>query len=151
MLEDVLTDAAEKWLQEIKDRMIAANQVATGKTINSLELKYPSATSLELWGARYISVLEDGRPPRKGNNEDPDFLDNLKEWIVAKGLNYGDAAGLDRLAKFLKFRINQLGTKLYRSGGGNDIFKTPTEDFFEHLEKELKKQFSVEITNNLRG
>jgi hypothetical protein len=93
--------------------------------------------------------LERGRGPLR-STEESDFLERLKEWIVARNLDYGgDAKGLERLAKFLRWWINKNGTEIFRTGKHVDIFTTPMQELGDRLSNRLGIFYSNEISNDL--
>jgi len=135
---------------EIKQRHIQAGQNVTGHTL-SLYSYTVNGFHGYLEGAAYVGTLERGRGPAKGgNSNNTDFLDNLKQWIVSRGLDYGDSPeGLERLAKFLKWYINKNGNKLFRSGQTEDIFSTPINDFIERVSTRLSDLYLLDIDNKI--
>ncbi|MDR0541044.1 MAG: hypothetical protein LBH19_02400 [Dysgonamonadaceae bacterium] len=143
----------EKELEQLKADIIArhesAGQVATGRTRDSFSVRMVSSTSGVLEGAAYAGALERGRGPLK-NREESDFLERLKEWIVARGLDYGgNTKGLERLAKFLRWWINKNGTKIFRTGRHVDIFTTPMENLSDRISEQIGVLYSNEISNDL--
>lgn len=127
-----------------------AGQKASGKTASSFSHYLASANIGVLEGAMYAGTLERGRGPATGKgNGNSDFLQNLKEWIIVRGLSYTDEADLERLAKFLKWWINKNGTKLFRSGKTIDIFTTPLIDFSERLSQRVSVHFTNDIDNKI--
>ena len=98
----------------------------------------------------YSGTLEKGRGSAKGKGSgNSDFLQNLKEWIVARNISYKDEKDLERLAKFLKWYINKNGTKLFRSGKTQDIFTTPIKDFTERISLRISSFYEKDIQNNI--
>jgi len=149
-IPDILNDEFAKLEKDIKQRHIQAGQNVTGKTLSSYSYTVNGFHGY-LEGAAYVGTLERGRGPAKkvGNNK-TEFLDNLKQWIEARGLDYGGSPeGLERLAKFLKWYINKNGNKLFRSGKHEDIFTTPMNDFIERVYKRISDVFTLEVENNI--
>ena len=150
-VSDILNQEFETLLSDVVARHEQAGQVATGKTRASFSHSLTGAQSGVFEGAFYSGALERGRgPARGGGGGNSDFLDNLKQWIVAKGLNYGgNEKGLERLAKFFRWYINKNGTKLFRSGQTEDILSTPINDFSERVSNRVGALFANEITNDI--
>lgn len=149
-IQDILNDELGILESDILKKHEQSGQVATGKTKASFSHYLPSATIGVLEGAMYAGALERGRGPATGKGwGNSDFLQNLKEWIVVRGLSYKDEADLERLAKFLKWWINKNGTKLFSSGKTIDIFTTPLAEFTERLSQRVSIHFRKDIDNEI--
>lgn len=150
LIEDILSKELEVLQQDIIKRHEESGQVATGKTRAAFSNRLTSSNVGVLEGAMYAGALERGRGPSSGKGSgNSNFIQNLKEWIVARGLTYKDEADLERLAKFLKWYINKNGTKLFRSGQTKDIFTTPISDFTERLTTKISSAFEKTIENEI--
>lgn len=148
----ILNEELEQLQEDIIQRHEQAGQVATGKTIASYSHYLTGDFSGALEGAPYVGVLERGRGPAKSGSGDAkeDFIEGLKEWILARGLDYGgDIEGLERLAKFFRWWLNQFGNKMYRNNETEDIFSTPIEEFNNRLSNRISIYFESEITNEI--
>ena len=149
-VKDILKDELGRLQSDIIKRHEQSGQVATGRTKASFSNYLTSENSGVLEGAMYAGTLERGRGAAKGKGSgQSNFLQNLKEWIVVRGLEYKDEADLERLAKFLKWWINKNGTKLFSSGKTIDIFTTPLNEFTERLSGRLGKNISGNIENEI--
>ncbi|MDR1197746.1 MAG: hypothetical protein LBK94_01865, partial [Prevotellaceae bacterium] len=125
-----------------------AGQVATGRTKAMLEHNV-SGMSGVLLGAPWTFTLERGRGPAHGGNSKGAFLENLKQWIVAKGIPYKDNADLERLANFFRWHINKFGTRLWQSGGRQDIFTPAINEFSDNVANGVASIYVEEIISNL--
>jgi hypothetical protein len=149
LISEILFRELEQLKSDIVQRHIQAGQVTTGRTRDSFSVRMTGEHSGVLEGAAYAGALERGRGPIK-NLKETDFLDHLREWITVKGLNYGGTPeGLERLAKFLRWRINTYGTWMFRTGRTQDIFTTPIVDFSNRLSEQLGTYYMNEISNDL--
>lgn len=145
----ILLEELEKLKNDIISRHEKSEQVTTGRTKRSFSVGLLSPSHGVLEGAAYAGVLERGRGPRR-KDELTDFLENLKIWIVARGLDYGgNEKGLERLARFLRWYINKYGTKLFRTGRTIDIFTTPMDDVARRLSERLGVFYMNEVSNDL--
>ncbi len=72
---------------DVINSLQANNRNATGKTIANLEI-VTTETSGQLLAPWWIDALEVGRKPTGPNPEpgNPPMIDNIKEWVEAKGL-----------------------------------------------------------------
>ena len=140
-LETIVRGALEKCISTIKENSTRAGQVATGKTLRSLE--YPlqdkgTAYMARILGRPYFGSLETGRGPYAGGKGDPSgFNERLIEWMKARNFNCRDEDEYRRMANYLRWKINKFGTALYRKGGRKDIFTPAVADLTEFLEEEL--------------
>lgn len=119
---------------------------ATGKTSRSLEYKVVNdkgKKSLLIYGRKYFAALETGRKPRQSSNiSNPSLSHNILEWMDAKGMapDLPDKKR-ENLARFIAYRINKFGTKLFQSGGRNDVFSEPFKKLTDKLQKEISQPF----------
>lgn len=102
-------------------------------------------------GPSYIFTLEGGRPPRTSSTLSNDFLNNLRTWVQAKGLQFQSQEALERFVKYLKWHINKFGTALYRSGGRNDIYTPVIEGLKKSIPNELKNNYINELKNGINN
>lgn len=156
-IESILAEALEVSVREIRQAITATGSNATGRTAESLEArvrKEGEGLVGGVYGRPYAWALETGSRPasRKGTaTSRQQFINDLYLWCKARGLPNGAVSEEQRLrfAKFLKWRINKYGTRLYRRGGRRDII-TPS---FERLERELPSKiggyYITEIVKSL--
>lgn len=149
-IPDILNEEFARLEADIKQRHNQAGQNVTGKTLSAYSYTVNGFHGY-LEGAAYVGTLERGRgPAKRGGIGNSDFLDNLKQWIQARGLDYGDSPeGLERLAKFLKWYINKNGNKLFRSGQHEDILTTPINEFIDRVFKRVSEVFMLDVENKI--
>ncbi|MDR2065472.1 MAG: hypothetical protein LBP85_07190 [Prevotellaceae bacterium] len=147
-IEKMLDNEFASLQQNIINTHEQAGQVATGKTRSALEHSVSGLSGI-LLGAPWTFTLERGRGPAKSGNSQGAFLENLKQWIVAKGIPYNDNEDLERLAKFFKWYINKFGTNLWRKGGRQDIFTPAIKEFSNNVANGVANIYVDEVTNNL--
>ena len=121
IIEQFLTTLAN----EVKQKAIAADMVATGKTIESIEVVMADDGG-KIIAAKYIGVLEDGRRPTrsgapKGN---PTLRENIEAWITARNITPKDNMKVKTLAFLIARKIHREGNALYRAGGKSGILST---------------------------
>ncbi len=133
--------------QSIIGRLEQAGKTATGATAAAIQvLEGGDGPYLQL--PSYIFTLESGRAPASnGSGDKQRFIDNLKAWIVAKGISYKDEADLQRLAGFFRWYINKFGTKQYRQGGRNDIITSALERFKESVGGKVAEVYAKELAS----
>lgn len=140
-ISTLLSNAFGKCIAEIKSNSERAGQVATGKTLRSLEFtleQQGTAYIARILGRPFFGTLETGRGVYQGGKGDPrGFNQRLIEWMKARGFQCKDEAEYERQANRLRWHINKFGTKLYQKGGRKDIFTPAVNDLTEFLEQEL--------------
>lgn len=150
-IDVILGNALGKCIAAIKDNSTRAGQVATGKTLRSLEYtlqRQGTAYLARILGRPYFGSLETGRGPYSGGKSDSRaFTLRLVEWMKARNFQCRDEDEYMRMANYLRWRINRFGTELYRRGGRKDIFTPAVTDLTEFLEKELIVFFEHAIDN----
>lgn len=152
----ILQDAVNEAIAEIKANSRSAGQVATGKTLKSLEGRVEvsqSGYTAMILGRKYFGALETGSGParRKGTDaERRQFIDNLKEWCKVRGFTRSGLSDeqYERLAKWLAWRIKKYGTTLYQKGGRKDIFTPAVDKLTATLLNSLSSLFAQQIVND---
>ena len=145
-------------ISDIKRNSRAAGQVATGRTLKTLEsevISYGDAYTAIIWGAAYLGTLETGRGKARtaGTPEQQrEFVRNLAEWCRVRGIHTDfNETQMENFARYLKGRINTSGTQLYRKGGRKDIITPAVEKMIARIDEEVAKELGaevIEITNN---
>ncbi len=103
-----------QFLDKIKLQLEARLPVATGASVNSLEV-VTNVTGGQLLAAPHIGALEYGRGPRVTTTDQGMWV-NIQKWLLAKGkpASKEDAVGLT-------LHINKYGTKQFQSGQGSGV------------------------------
>lgn len=143
-VETILGEELETLRLDLVGRMQAANLIATGRTARSLRWA-ASGGKGELRGAAWFGTLEKGRGPWRGGRENPQFLKNLTDWIRARGMQFRTEQELIRFAKYLKWKINKSGSRLYRLGGRKDIYTPAFNLFADRLRQRVAGQIKIDV------
>lgn len=148
-IDTLLHKALTQCIETIKTNSRNAGQVATGRTLRSLEYTLQSEGKsyvAQLLGRPFFGTLETGRGPYKGKGGNPaEFNQRLIEWMKARNFQCKDEAEYLRLANYMRWKINKFGTTLYRKGGRKDIFTPTVQDLTEFVEKELVIFYTARI------
>ncbi len=140
-LDTLMNSALSHCIETIKNNSRKAGQVATGKTLRSLEYtlqKQGKSYIGRILGRPYFGTLETGRGPYNGGKGNPSgFNQNLIEWMKARNFQCKDEDEYLRMANYLRWKINKFGTALYRKGGRKDIFTPAVQELTEFVENEL--------------
>lgn len=151
-IEESITTALSDCVETIKRNSRNAGQVATGRTLKSLEYRLQSEGEdyvAQILGRKYFGSLETGRGIYNGGEANvKQFNDNLVAWFRARGL-HSDLTDeqLYLEANRLRWYINKYGTPLYQKGGRKDIFTPAVEGFMETLQEQLVQFFQHRVEN----
>lgn len=146
-LVSILSQTGTTVVDQIKQNLSSTGTNATGRTAASLRFEVINETDkqiLRIIGKPYFQVVETGRKATpEYTNPSKQFVADILEWVKARGIEEKAAYGIAK-------SIHQKGTKLFRSGGREDIFSnviTPT--FVDELSKSILSQFTNEYLKNL--
>jgi len=152
MLTEVLDQQGKLGVEMI--RSAVSKYSATNKTADSIRYE-SNDTKLQIFGRAFIEGMETGRGPRKSST-DGGFKDEMLEYMKARGIGSDlDAKKRANLAKFLVLKINREGDRLYKAGGGRDVYSSALSEFIEQLiaavTKQQFKEMQEKVTASLKG
>jgi hypothetical protein len=138
----ILKEELEDLRRRIGDNMARADQIATGKTRDSMQVEVQSNAGV-LRGRRAFATLETGSRPwsRKPKRVPRFFADLIGEWIEAKGLDLNKWA--------VAHTIIHKGSALYRSGGRADIYSPEIQPTIDRIGERILDSYAVLVTNRL--
>lgn len=141
-IREILRDELEKLRERIDANMTTADQHATGKTRESMQVDVHGTYGV-LTGRYAFASLETGsRPWSKRPKRVPRFFaDLIGEWIEAKGLDLNQWA--------VARTIIDKGSKLYRTGGRADIYSPEIQKTMDAIGSRVVEQYAVLVTNRL--
>lgn len=122
---DVVQSEGINLANNIRINMGRAGMNATNKTGNSLrsETKQQGTkVTMQLFGRPFFMTVQTGRRPTPGKKPSREMIDNLKEWINARGK---DESAVWAIAT----NIQNKGTQLWRDGGRTDIVDPAIDTF----------------------
>lgn len=139
-------------LQQFADVIVPEMKAVSKRFANSIEAEV-SEDELLITASPYINVLIDGRGPtsltaKKGN---PTLQQIIRKWIDEKGITpridkSGRLPTKDQLSWAISKSIHLYGDRLYKSGGGNNIFDAIiTPQRIENLLSLLADKYYVQI------
>lgn len=150
MLAPEVATILREELEDLRRRIIAnmdtADQHATGKTRESLKIEILETngdTYGILTGRRAFATLERGsrrwsKPPKRVPRF---FADLIGEWIDAKGLDLNKWA--------VAHSIIHKGSKLYRTGGRDDIYTPEIRRTLDRIGERIIEGYRVIVTDRL--
>lgn len=152
MLAEVLNKQGQIGVEVIKAALSAYS--ATGETVDSVRYESTSNT-LKLFAREFIEAIETGRGPRQ-SNQDGGFKDRMLGYMKAKGIGTDlNEKKREQLAKFLVLKINREGDRLWKAGGGRDVYSSVLDKFVDQLMAEVSKDqlesFQDQVSASLKG
>ncbi len=134
---DILNQLLIQLAAEIKANI----PVASGKTANSIEVRIIEGQDKlrgEIWGAKYIQALEDGRGPTKNSGGGSQTLQaSIFEWLKLKGIQATVKQGKngplkqitqEQLSWAMAIKIHREGNELFRKGGKSGVLSNVLTD-----------------------
>lgn len=124
----------------------------TGKSAKKVRMVVESTQGVDMliiYGPTYI---ETGRGPRK-SSEESDFQDNLEEWIEHRTSGLNDKQK-QRLARYLRLKINREGDETWKKGGRivyHDTVVKAANAMKAAVAKDFKIKFSNFVKNAVNG
>lgn len=138
----------DKWKEDIVGNHERAGQVASGKTKNSFQVRMREDGG-SIVGADYIYVLEKGRG-RSKRSQGGILKNNIKSWILAKGITPSGKVNLDDLAYLITRKIHEEGTQLFKNGGRTDIYSNViTRENIKKMIKEIGVDYMKQIKSQI--
>lgn len=129
----------------IVDNIISARKVASGRTIESLEVLRESdidGVTISLIGRADFETMEKGNPP----DVRPDnFERKLYGWSISKGIDFESTSRRWWFAVNTARKIIDEGDTLYREGGRKDIYSNELPATIERIDAEVDKQINTFI------
>lgn len=147
MSNELVIGCLERIKERITENIRTSGEWASGKTAESMVV-IPTERGGMLKGRPYFQSLEDGRP---AGRVPYDFASIIRQWIIDKGIavtpmpyktnrphKYTPAdRGLNHMASAIAWSIKENGTRLYRTGGRDDIYSNVIAEEVEKLKRRL--------------
>ena len=150
IIDSVIADFGERAVNQIKENIYQKSVTsygsmnASGETAESIGWRFDGRT-LQVFGAGYIFILEDGRKPGKMPP-----LEEIKRWISVKPVS--SDIPIDSLAYLIGRKISQEGSLLYRQGGNSGILSSVANDDYinQWLTPNMLKAFTEVVTETFK-
>lgn len=143
----ILEQYGESTVSKIRANMHSTGTDATGKTSKSLRFEVKQEGSkliLNILGKKFITVIETGRKPTPDKKPSKQFVESVREWVKAKGVDASPYA--------IANAINKHGSKLYQSGGRQDIFSNViNKSLFDDISKSILKSYANQVSINIKN
>jgi len=140
----ILSNETNDFLSEVKRNLDNTGTTATGKSKESLRFEITEEGKkivLTVFGKPYFSVVETGRKPTPDKKPSRAMIDNITEWLSARGKP-------ESMAWAVATKINKEGTKLWQTGGRTDIYTDLKESFADQIYMAAVEEISSEYFRN---
>jgi hypothetical protein len=141
--KEIFSTLGDNLVANIRDKIKSSGASATGKSAASLR-HTETDTRFTLYGNNSFSFMEVGRGP---GGMPP--IDNIKEWIKAKGIAIGEGQTLSGLAYGIAKKISQQGTQLYANKTFRDIYTEESAKFIIELKKAIGESVRIKTSNEI--
>jgi hypothetical protein len=135
----IVSNAGQNAVAQIRQNMAATGTNATGKSSQSLRyeiVQEGEKTILRVLGRQYFAVVETGRRPTpQYDKPSREFVAAIKEWAQAKGIEENAAYAIAK-------SIHKKGTKLYRSGGRQDVYTSVIPGIVQQIGSEYLQKYA---------
>lgn len=141
----ILQQEGNSIVEQIRRNLESTGTNATGRTSRSLRYEVrvdANSVTLKIIGRPFFKVVETGRKATpQYTKPSEDFVASIREWAQAKGVPGAAYA----IAK----SIHQKGTKLFQSGGRDDVYSNVVnEDLVARISQDVLDKFAQEYLKN---
>lgn len=148
-IKEILIDIMQSSRDSIADAIVREGANASGRTIKSLRSEVTEGDdgmSARLFGRQAFHTLERGRA---GGRVPRGFRHIIRQWMMDKGIDFGNEPRNRSFAYFVASKIALEGTKLYREGGRTSIYSPAIDTARQRLEDAKPKIFRI-LTESIK-
>ena len=130
---DIVNANGIELINNLRANLGSTGTNATLKTSQSLRIEVNVdglKVGMKLFGRAFFNTVETGRRPTPGKKPSKEFIENLKPWLAARGI---DESAVWAIAT----KINKQGTNLFRAGGREDIIQPAVDTFVNNVSQQL--------------
>lgn len=142
----ILNGYGQTTIDQIRANLSSAGKNVTGKTSQSLRYEVTNQgtkATLKVIGKPFFAVVETGRKPTPSAKPSKAFVENIKEWLQAKGMEIKPAYAI-------ALSINKKGTALFRDGGRKDIYSNViNQNLVDKISLDLLNKFAQQFMSNV--
>lgn len=130
-LNKALIEAVEQRMERLRDdisqNIVRTGKRASGRTQASLKVQ-TEGNSVALYGRPFFASLQYGSKPWNGATGNrmtfAGFREIIRQWVVDKGLRFGQAEEQDRTISAITASIIRKGSRQYRTATYTDVYDT---------------------------
>lgn len=145
-LIEIVNQQGIELINSIRANLGSTGTNATLKTSQSLRFEISqegTKTRLKLFGRPFFNTVSTGRKATPGKKPSREFIENLKPWAAARGIDQGAVWAIAT-------KINKLGTDLFRQGGRTDIVEPAVDDFINNIGQAMLDSKADELVMKIR-
>lgn len=143
---DIVRNNGIEFLNDLRANLITTGTNATRRTSDSLRIEVTqegTKTKMQALGRPFFTSVEDGRKSTPGKKPSREFIENLRPWAAARGI---DQSAVWAIAT----KINERGTDLWLAGGRNDIIGPAVDNFTNNVAQALLDNAATEFQIKIR-
>lgn len=133
---------------DIRRNLSSTGTNATNKTQQSLRAEVTQGQNkyrMRLLGREFFFTVETGRKPTPEKKPSRTMIQNIREWVKARGLE-------ERLTWAIATEIQKKGTRLWRQGGRKDIVSNVvTNSRIDQITRSVLDQFAKDFAANIKN
>jgi hypothetical protein len=149
-----MSDAVEGRLLRLRDEIAQSinshGLTASGRTAQSMRV-VTEGNEVALWGRAFFPALETGSSRWTGYTgircTFAQFRDIIRDWVTAKGLNFGQHKEHERTIGAITAKIIREGTRQKRSGSRLDVYTTLVDQAFEDCGEIVRDVVNAQVDN----
>lgn len=146
-LIQILSKEGDSIVKEIQQNLASTGTNATSKTSRSLRYEVRKDNNkyiFQIIGRPFFLTVETGRKATPDKKPSKGMVDNIKEWLRAKGKPQG-------LAWAVAMSIQKHGTKLHQQGGRKDIVSNViNESRINKIEELTLQAFAADFMTHIK-
>lgn len=143
---DVIQTDSIELINNVRANLGATGTNATMSTSQSLRIEVKQEGlkyKMQLFGRAFFMTVQTGRKPTPDKKPSREMVDNIKEWIAARGMN-------ESAAWAIATNINKKGTKLWQSGGREDILDPAADVFVNDVSMNILETAADDFLSKIR-
>jgi len=130
---EIVTNNGIELINNIRANLGSTGTNATLRTSQSLRIEVKNdglKVNMKLFGRAFFNTVETGRRPTPDKKPSKEFIENLKPWMAARGID-------EKQVWAIATKINKQGTKLWKAGGREDILQPAVDTFVNNVSQQL--------------
>lgn len=143
---DVIQTDSIELINNVRANLGATGTNATMSTSQSLRIEVKQEGlkyKMQLFGRSFFMTVQTGRKPTPDKKPSRAMVDNIKKWIAARGMN-------ESAAWAIATNINKKGTKLWQSGGREDILDPAADVFVNDVSMNILETAADDFLSKIR-
>ncbi len=147
---EAIAGRLQKLRDDIAESISRHGLTASGRTAQSLRVVV-TPKEVALWGRAFFSALETGSSRWTGSTgircTFDEFRIIIRDWVQAKGLNFGQAREHERTINAITAQIIRDGTAQKRSGQRLDVYTTLVDEAVEDCSNIMANIVNANVKN----